>query len=133
VVGLGEIQGDQALVLEQILVDDELARYVERLVEGVGEPADPDFVAEIAEVGPGGNFLASAVTRRAARSREFLVPTLIGRHGYEAWRDLGSPSMYGRARERVREILAGPLVDPLPDAVEVELAAILAAADRELG
>jgi trimethylamine--corrinoid protein Co-methyltransferase len=133
VVGLGEIQGDQALVLEQILVDDELARYVERLVEGVGEPADPDFVAEIAEVGPGGNFLASAVTRRAARSREFLVPTLIGRHGYETWRDLGSPSMYGRARERVREILAGPLVDPLPDAVEVELAAILAAADRELG
>jgi trimethylamine--corrinoid protein Co-methyltransferase len=133
VIGFGEIQGDQALVLEQILVDNELARYVERLVEGIGEPADPDFVAEIAAVGPGGNFLASPVTRRAARSREFLAPKLIGRHGYEAWRDLGSPSMYGRARERVREILAGPVVDPLPDAVETELAAILAAADRDLG
>jgi hypothetical protein len=33
----------------------------------------------------------------------------------------------------VREILAGPVVDPLPDAVETELAAILAAADRDLG
>ena len=72
-------------------------------------------------------------TRRAARSREFLAPTLIGRHAYEAWRDRGSPSMYGRARERVREILAGPFVDPLPDAVEAELARILAAADAELG
>jgi trimethylamine--corrinoid protein Co-methyltransferase len=133
VVGLGEIQGDQALVLEQILVDNELAHYVERLVEGVGEPADPDFVAEIASVGPGGNFLGSRVTGRAARSREFLAPTLIGRHGYEAWRHLGSPSMYGRAREKVREILAGPVVDPLPDAVEAELARILAAADAELG
>jgi trimethylamine--corrinoid protein Co-methyltransferase len=133
VVGFGEIQGDQALVLEQILVDNELARYVERLVEGIGEPADPDFVAEIAAVGPGGNFLASTVTRRAARSREFLAPTLIGRHAYEAWRDLGSPSMYGRARDQVREILAGPFVDPLPDAVEAELARILAAADAELG
>jgi len=133
VVGFGEIQGDQALVLEQILVDNELARYVERLVEGIGEPADPDFVAEIAEVGPGGNFLASTVTRRAARSREFLVPTLTGRHAYEAWRDLGSPTMYGRARDKVREILAGPFVDPLPDAVEAELARILAAADAELG
>ena len=132
-VGFGEIQGDQALVLEQILVDNELAHYVERLVEGVGEPADPDFVAEIVAVGPGGNFLASTVTRRAARSREFLVPTLVGRHAYEAWRDLGSPSMYGRARDRVREILAGPVVDPLPDAVEAELARILATADAELG
>jgi trimethylamine--corrinoid protein Co-methyltransferase len=132
-VGFGEIQGDQALVLEQILVDNELAHYVERLVEGVGEPADPDFVAEIVAVGPGGNFLASTVTRRAARSREFLVPALVGRHAYEAWRDLGSPSMYGRARNRVREILAGPVVDPLPDVVESELARILAAADAELG
>ena len=133
VVGFGEIQGDQALVLEQILVDDELARYVERLVEGIGEPADPDFVAEVATVGPGGNFLASPVTRRAARSREFLVPRLIGRHAYEAWRDLGSPTMYGRARDRVREILAGPPVDPLPDAMEEELARVLAAADAALG
>ena len=133
VVGFGEIQGDQALVLEQILVDNELAHYVERLVEGVGEPADPDFVAEIAAVGPGGNFLASSVTRRAARSREFLAPTLIGRHAYEAWRDLGSPSMYGQARDRVREILAGPVVDPLPDAIEAELARVLATADAELG
>ncbi len=132
VVGLGEIQGDQALVLEQILVDNELAHYVERLVEGVGEPADPDFVAEIAAVGPGGNFLASTVTRRAARSREFLAPTLIDRHAYEAWHDLGSPSMYGRARDRVREILAGPVVDPLPDAIEAELDRVLAAADAEL-
>jgi trimethylamine--corrinoid protein Co-methyltransferase len=133
VVGLGEIQGDQALVLEQILVDNELARYVERLVEGIGAPADPDFVAEIAEVGPGGHFLASPVTRRAARSREFLTPSLVGRHAYEAWRDLGSPSMYGRARDRVREILEGPPVDPLPDAVDAELDRILANADAELG
>ncbi len=133
VVGLGEIQGDQALVLEQILVDNELGRYVERLVEGIGEPLDPDFVEEVIGVGPGGNFLASAVTRRAARSREFLAPTLVGRHAYEAWRDLGSPSMYGRARDRVREILAGPRVDPLPDAVEAELSRVLAAADADLG
>ena len=132
VIGFGEIQGDQALVLEQILVDNELARYVERLVEGIGAPADPDVVAEIAGVGPGGDFLSNPATRRAARSREFLTPSLIGRHAYEAWRDLGSPSIYGRARDQVREILAGPVIDPLPDAIEAELERILAAADAEL-
>jgi trimethylamine---corrinoid protein Co-methyltransferase len=133
VVGFGEVQGDQALVLEQILVDNELAHYVERLVEGIGAPADPDYVAEIAAVGPGGNFLASPVTRRAARGREFLTPTLVGRQAYEAWRAIGSPTMYERARERVREIIAGPPIDPLPAAVEAELERILAAADAELG
>ncbi len=132
IVGFGEVEGDQALVLEQILVDDELARYVERLVEGIGEPADPAFVAEIAEVGPGGNFLASRVTRAAARGREFLVPSLLGRHGGEAWAALGSPSMYDTARERVRAILAGPVRDPLADSVEAELEQVLAAADRDL-
>ena len=133
IVGFGEVQGDQALVLEQILVDNELARFVERLVEGIGAPADPDYVAEIAAVGPGGNFLASPVTRRAARSREFLTPGLVGRQAYEHWREIGSPTMYGRARERVREIIEGPPVAPLPETVEAELERILAAADAELG
>jgi hypothetical protein len=41
--------------------------------------------------------------------------------------------MYGRARDRVREILAGPVVDPLPEEVEAELARVLAAADANLG
>ncbi len=41
--------------------------------------------------------------------------------------------MYERARERVREIIAGPPIDPLPDPVETELERILAAADAELG
>ena len=132
VIGFGEIQGDQALVLEQILVDNELAHFVERLIEGIGEPAAPDVATEVAGVGPGGHFLANPATRRAARSREFLTPTLIGRHGYEAWRELGSPSMYGRARERVQEILAGPVVDPLPEAIEAELDRLLATADAEL-
>ncbi|MFH1474360.1 MAG: trimethylamine methyltransferase family protein, partial [Chloroflexota bacterium] len=132
VVGFGEIEGDQLLVLEQILVDDELARLCQRLVEGIGEPTDPDIAAQVAEVGPGGTFLASPITRRAARSREFLVPALIGRHGSEAWRGLGSPTMYGRAREKVREILAGPVTDPLPDGTAAELDRILAEADRAL-
>jgi trimethylamine--corrinoid protein Co-methyltransferase len=132
VIGFGEIEGDQALVLEQILVDNELARYVERLVEGVAVPADDDLVAEVAAAGPGGNFLASEVTRRAARSREFLAPALVGRHSRDAWQSLGSPSMYATARQRVAEILAGPPVDPLPEAIVAELDGVLEQADREL-
>jgi trimethylamine--corrinoid protein Co-methyltransferase len=132
IVGFGEIDGDQTLVLEQILVDNELARYVDRLVRGVEAYEGAELFEDVAEVGPGGNFLATQATRRAARSGEFLEPSLIGRVPYDAWIGLGRPSMYGRARAKVEAILAGPMVDPLPEATVTELDRILAEADRAL-
>jgi trimethylamine:corrinoid methyltransferase-like protein len=71
-------------------------------------------------------------TRKAARSGEFYMPRLFDRHTYEAWIELGQPTMYSTAREQVRATLEGPLVDPLPDDVVGELDEILRTADREL-
>lgn len=132
VVGYGEIDGDQTLLLDQILVDNELAHLAIRLVEGVDGRDGAELFEDVVEVGPGGNFLALQATRRAARSGEFYEPSLIGRAPWEAWQGLGRPSMYRRARERVGEILAGPMIDPLPEATVAELDRILDAADREL-
>ncbi len=132
VVGFGELDGDQTLVLEQILVDNELAHLALRMFEGVDAREGADLLEDIAEIGPGGNFLALQATRRAARSGEFYEPALIGRAPYDAWHGLGKPTMYGRARERVQAILDGPVVDPVPDAVVAEVDRILAAADAEL-
>lgn len=132
IVGFGEVEGDQALVLEQILVDDELARCCERLVGGIGPAAVADLAAEVLDVGPGGDFLAREATRRASRDGTFLAPALLGRHARQAWLDLGSPTMYRTARERVAAILATAPVDALPDAAAAGLADVLAAADREL-
>ena len=132
VVGLGEIESDQTLVLEQLLVDEEIARLCARIVEGVDASPGAELHDDIAEVGPGGNFLARRSTRAATRSGEFVLPALVDRHGHDAWLELGRPSMYGRARERVTEILAAPPVDPLSAATRDALDEILAAADREL-
>lgn len=71
-------------------------------------------------------------TRRAARSGEFYMPRLFDRHTYEAWVELGRPTLYSAAREQVRAILEGPLVDPLPDDVVGELGEVLRRADRDL-
>ncbi len=132
IIGFGEIDGDQTLVLEQILVDNELARYVERMVRGVEAYPGAELFDDVAEVGPGGNFLATQAARRAARSGEFIEPSLIGRVPYDAWLRQGRPSMYGRARAKVEEILAAPMVDPLSDDTVAELDRILAEADRAL-
>ncbi len=132
VVGYGELDGDQTLVLEQILVDNELAHLALRLFEGVDAREGAGLYEDIAEVGPGGNFLAMPATRTASRSAEFYEPSLIGRATWETWHGAGRPEMYGRARERVREILDGPVVDPIPGQVEDEVERILAAADEQL-
>jgi trimethylamine:corrinoid methyltransferase-like protein len=132
-IGFGEIEGDQALVLEQILVDDELARFCERLLDGIGPVEGEDLAAEALDVGPGGDFLARHATRRASRDGTFFAPAILGRHARHGWLELGSPSMYGTARERVAAILATPPADPLPDAAAAGLAEVLATADRALG
>jgi len=132
VVGLGEIEGDQNLVLEQLLVDAEIARACERIARGLDAEVDGSFLGDIDEVGPGGDFLSQRTTRAAARGDEFLVPALAPRLARDAWLDLGRPSMYAAAREQVREILSGPMVDPLPDATVDDIGRILATADREL-
>jgi len=132
IVGFGEIESDQLLILEQLVVDDELARFCERIVAGVDSNLAHDLYADIARIGPGGNFLKSPQTRLAARSKEFFTPSLISHHSYEAWLNMGKPTMYNKARERVEGILAAPLVDPMPESISRELDEILLAADKEL-
>jgi trimethylamine--corrinoid protein Co-methyltransferase len=132
IIGFGEIDGDQTLLLEQILVDNELAHLAERLVTGVDARDGAELLDDVAEVGPGGHFLAQPASRKAARSGEFYEPKLIGRNTLEGWAGAGKPSMYSRAREQVAAILAGPMIDPVPDAVIEEVDRILAEADAAL-
>jgi len=132
VIGIGELESDQTLALEQLLVDEEIARLCLRIAEGIDAPAGGELHDDIVEVGPGGNFLGNLSTRAATRSGEFVRTSLLDRHGHAAWLELGRPSMYRRARERVAAILAAPPVDPLTDAARDALDEILAAADREL-
>jgi trimethylamine--corrinoid protein Co-methyltransferase len=132
IVGMGEIESDQVLILEQLIVDNEIAHICERMVTGVDSGEAKDLYQDIVQVGPGGNFLKSRNTRLAARSSEFFYPDLTDRHPYESWVGLGKPTMYSNARKKVEEILSAPLVDPLPGNILQELDEILIVADKEL-
>jgi trimethylamine--corrinoid protein Co-methyltransferase len=132
IIGMGEIESDQNLVLEQLVVDNEIAHLCERLVAGLDTAPEKDLFDDILQVGPGGNYLKRRSTRQASRSAEFYLPRLIDRHGYEAWLNLGKPSMYSTARQKVQEILASPAVDPLPEDVQGKLDDILRRAELEI-
>jgi trimethylamine---corrinoid protein Co-methyltransferase len=57
ILGFGEMESDQLLDLEQIVVDNELVHYCEHIYNGVDSSAAKDLSADIAQVGPGGNYL----------------------------------------------------------------------------
>lgn len=131
-IGFGEIESDQLLILEQIVVDNEVAHLCQRLAEGVDCSSEKDLFEDVAQIGPGGHFLGTRNTRKAARSTEFYMSQLIDHHAYEAWLDLGRPTMYKAARDKVEEILAQPQIDPLPEDVNDKLDQILRKATREI-
>ena len=131
-IGFGEIESDQLLILEQIVVDNEIAHIFQRLVEGIDCSEEKDLFDDIARIGPGGHFLAAKSTRKAARTTEFLTTQLIDHHAYESWLELGKPAMYKKAREVVEQILSQPAADPLPEEVEAKLDQILKKAEKTI-
>jgi trimethylamine---corrinoid protein Co-methyltransferase len=127
--GIGEIGTSQILVPEQILVDHELAVLCKRFRDGI---TVKDLFDDVARVGPGGNFLMEDSTVEACRSDEFCRPEFVDRNSYEQWLELGRPDLYTKARQRVAEILAAPLKNPLPNKVTGKLEDIMRRADAAL-
>ena len=131
-MGFGCIESDQLLVLEQIVVDNEIAHLCERAFQGVDTSPEKVLTDDIIKVGPAGNFLAQKSTRNLARNGETYLSGLLDRNTLDQWLELGKPDMYSNARRKVEEILAAPLEDPLPEDILGKLDEILARADREL-
>jgi len=131
-VGFGAVESDQLLILEQIVVDNEIAHFCERVFQGVDVSPEKVLTEDIIKLGPGGNFLTRRSTRNLARSGELYFSGLLDRHTLEQWTKLGKPDLYSNARKRVEEILAEPMQDPLSDDVIGKLDQILANADNQL-
>lgn len=130
--GIGEIETSQLLVLEQILIDEEIARRCHRLREGVNCREEKSLFDDILKVGPGGHFLAEESTYQLCRSSEFYQPALCDRTSLDQWQALGRPDLYIKAREQVRQILAAPVQNPLPAKVSAAFEDILKRASAEL-
>lgn len=130
--GIGEIETSQLLVLEQLIVDYEIAKLCRRMKDGVDVCDAKDYFKDVANVKPGGHFLMEDSTLEACRSGEFYMPALLDRNTRDQWMELGRPDVYAKARERVKEILAAPSKNVLPDKVVGRLEDIMRKADEEL-
>jgi len=129
--GPGALDTSNMMSLEQIVVDDELARVCQRLRDGVDTSAEKDYFEDVAAIGPGGHFLGRRNTRTATRNGEFVAPVLSDRNPFNQWVALGRPDLYDKAREKVEEILSKPQKNPLPDDVIGRLEMIMQKAEQQ--
>ena len=125
-VGLGTFDGAQGTSLAKIVLDDDAAGLVKRLVEEVPFTAAEALLGDIGEVGPGGHFLARRSTRERRRGGVWQ-PQVFRRDTFESCR---GRSVVADALERAHDLLATHEVPPLSDDVQRELVTIATAFRR---
>jgi trimethylamine--corrinoid protein Co-methyltransferase len=114
----------------QMVIDNEFARMIKYVVQGVPVNDETLAVDVIHEIGVGKDFLSHENTYKHMRSQS--QPKLIDRRTREDWEASGKTDMYQRAMEEVRYILENHKPDPLPDEVLAKLRLIVEEAEAEL-
>ena len=114
-----------AFSYEKFVLDDEMCGMVRRFHEGIRVGPDTLAYDVVAEVGPGGNFLAEQHTVERCRT-EFWRPALCDRAGLEAWMQGGRQTALDRARQRWQKLVAKHEDPPLDTTTTRQLQAFVA-------
>jgi len=114
VSGPGMLACENCQSLEKLVIDNEICGMAYRLLEGVSLDGAAMAADVIAEVGPGGHFLAEKHTRENLRKEQFIPSDVVCRMTPDAWRKSGSKDVLDRARERVDRLLEEHVPTPLP-------------------
>ena len=131
IYGLGMIEMGMTIDFGQLVMDNEFARMIKFILQGI--PVDDQMLAAdvIHEIGVGKDFLSHDSTFNHMRSQS--EPKLIDRRMREDWETSGSTDIYQRALEEARHILETHKPEPLPDDVLASIRSIVEGAEEELG
>ena len=131
IYGLGMIEMGMTIDYGQLVMDNEFARMINQVVEGIPVNDETLAVDVIHEIGVGKNFLSHDNTFKHMRSQS--QPKLIDRRTREDWEAGGRTDIYQRALEEARYILENHKPEPLPENVIATIRSIVAESEAELG
>ena len=89
VSGWGLLDSSSSLYLPQIVIDNEIALMVRRLLSEVDVSKASIMPDAFARVGIGGDFLREKETARRTRAGEYFMPQIANRLSYEMWQKAG--------------------------------------------
>jgi trimethylamine--corrinoid protein Co-methyltransferase len=128
IYGAGMIESGVTLDFGQLVLDDEIARMIRHVLEGVQVRPETLLVRDILDVGWSGDFMSRDSTLLGMRTMS--APRLFDRGVYEAWDAAGRADPARRARDKALALLSEDDDDPLPADVAAELDAIVGRSDR---
>ena len=127
----GWLEGGLTASYEKLVLDLEVIRMLDRVAKGIAIDEGELAYDAIAELGPGGLFLAHDHTLARFRSEVFMSP-LFRSQAYPTWVKLGSPTAERIATQEWHKLLDS-YVDPgIDDAVDAELRDYVDRRSREL-
>lgn len=128
---MGICGADQGACLEQLIIDNETAGYVKRILKGFVVNQETLALDAIKRVGIGGNFLSDEHTLAHFRN-ELWLPEGFNRQNWDAWEAAGAKTMYEWAHEKKESILANHKPEPIDSRLADEIDKIVDVAFEEL-
>jgi len=122
IYGVGATDAGSTISYTQMVIDNEFAAGLRRMMESIAVHDLDEEVALIKANTPRGNFLKARHTRHTFR--EHWQPGVLSRDTYETWRAKGE-TVEQVCRRQAQEILAQRRPPPLPAKVEAELERIV--------
>lgn len=113
----------------QLVIDDEIAAMVKRVVGGVSLDDERMGVELIKQVGIGAHFLDQPHTLKYLCDEQ-IQSTIIDRRVREDWQEQGSRSLIQSANEKAIEMLKTHQPTPLPQDIVQELKRIVKRAEQ---
>ena len=131
IYGAGMTESGVTFDPAQLVMDNEFAAMIKKVVAGIRVDDDLLMVEDIVKVGSFGDFLSLDSTYKHMRAQS--QPQLMDRRVREEWQADGGTTLAERAAAKAREILESHQPDPVDADVAKQMRAIVEAADREKG
>jgi trimethylamine--corrinoid protein Co-methyltransferase len=116
----GSLEGSLTISYGKLVIDNEIAGMVSRVLGGIEVTEDTLAVDEICKIGPNASYLGSSFTLKHFRKEHFL-PTLLDRRSLDAWLKTGARDIACSANEKASRILKEHEPVPMERQVIAEL------------
>lgn len=132
IYGLGMIDLGMTLDFGQLVVDNEIAKMVRKVIGGIPVNEDSLAVDVIRKVGADGHFLMENHTLKHMRTIQSQT-NLFDRDTRQAWEAKGSKDLATRATEEARYILENHKPTPLSESTAKAIREVIEEAEQEWG
>jgi trimethylamine--corrinoid protein Co-methyltransferase len=126
-LGCGFLHGSRIWSYAEMMMDCEVFSIIHKMMQGIVVDDETLALETIANVGPGGHYLAQKHTRK--HMRELFMPQFMDRRPYSEWETKGDDAR-DWATAKARKLLAEHCPEPLDPKISAEMAKVIKSVEK---